>query len=91
MPRPPKGSKQEKVINKTVHLIRNFCNSGNPSLCPNSLVSKWQPLQINKTQIIDFGDEITMKSIPELQRMQAWQKILEFDTRCGKLSHLIVV
>lgn len=91
LPSPKKGSRSENIIRKAVHLLKHFCYYGNPALCQNDNVSTWQPLQPNETHFLDFGNEIQITTVSQLERMKLWQKILNCDRRNTKLSTLRVV
>lgn len=91
LPKVTKGSAAERSVRRAVHLLSNFCTYGNPSLCQNPTVSQWKPLQLEKTNFLDFGNELTMISFPEKERMQIWQKIFECRKRDAKLTTFKVV
>lgn len=91
LPWPIKGSTAYTAVKRSIHLLKNFCEYGNPSNCQHDIISKWQPLQIEKNKFVDFGAEITFIDFPERERMELWQRILEFDRRDTKLSSLKLV
>lgn len=85
---PPKGSSAYNTIKRATRILSNFCTFGNPST---DFTSNWLPLQKNDTHVLDFGQEVTFKRIPEEGRLRLWQKILKFDRRNAKLTYLKVI
>lgn len=86
LPKATKGSTAERSVRRAVHLLKNFCLHGNPSLCQNNIVSKWKPLQLDGSSLLDFGNEINVTCLPEKERMEIWQKILACRKRNAKLK-----
>lgn len=78
LPKPIKSSSAYTTVKRFAKIIKNFCTHGNPAT---DFTPNWQPLQSDKTHVLDFGKEVAVKRCPEEQRMKLWQKILDFDKR----------
>ncbi|XP_050515607.1 juvenile hormone esterase-like isoform X1 [Diabrotica virgifera virgifera] len=72
-----RGEKELKAIRIFVKLWTNFAKFGNPTPQGNDMNITWSPVNQEEVNYLDIGDELTMRSNPEPERLKLWREIFQ--------------
>ncbi|CAH1110141.1 unnamed protein product [Psylliodes chrysocephalus] len=75
-----KGVIERRAIRRFVKLWTNFARTGNPTPKGNDLNIEWKPVDTKTVHFLDIGEELTVDTDPESERMKVWKEIFELST-----------
>ncbi|CAG9839137.1 unnamed protein product [Diabrotica balteata] len=75
-----RGEKEIKAIRRFVKLWTNFAKHGNPTPKGNDFNLTWNPVNEEEVSYLDIGEELTIKSNPEPERLKLWKEIFQLST-----------
>lgn len=73
------GSEEDILVQRMVKLWTNFAKTGNPNpVEQDSLINViWKPTKDSELFYLDIGEDLTVGSNPDLDRMLFWDDIIE--------------
>lgn len=73
------GSIEDISIKRFVKLWTRFAYNGDPNpMQQNSLINiKWEPIENDKLNFLDIGENLTVGVNPEIERMNFWTSIFK--------------
>lgn len=72
-----KGPLEDKVLRRFVKLWTNFAKTGNPTPQESDLNITWKPVTENDVYYLDIGEELSLQTNPEPERIKFWRDIFQ--------------